>query len=216
MAKKVARKETAAKRAKAKRAAKRAPASRAKPKTTTRKKAVKRAKKKVARKAKVAKVRPAGATGKTARGARPKKLKSPLSRAELAKFRNLLLEKRRSILGDMGGLEAEALRAGGQDGAGDLSSMPTHPADQGTDNFEHEFSLGLLESEREMLAEINAALVRIADRTYGICLGTGKPIGKARLTARPWARYSIEYARMVEQGLVRPGEGLLEDQDEEY
>lgn len=129
--------------------------------------------------------------------------KSPLSRTELTGFRRMLLKKRQSIVGDMNGIEAEALRTR-QESSGDLSTMPTHPADIGTDNYEHEFSLGLLESERALLAEINDALARIDEKTYGICMGTGGEIGKARLKARPWARYCIEHARKIEKGLVRP------------
>ena len=121
----------------------------------------------------------------------------------------MLLDKRRELVGDMTGIEAEAFGADRQEVKGDISD---HPADAGTDNFEQEFSLGLLESERTMLAEIDEALRRIDDGTYGICLGTGKPIGRARLKARPWAKYCIEYARMIEKGLVRPGERIDEDE----
>jgi RNA polymerase-binding protein DksA len=152
---------------------------------------------------------------------KPIKLKCPLSKSELAEFRRLLLDKRRAILGDMSGIESEALRTNRQDGSGDLSNMPTHPADIGTDNFEQEFTLGLLESERALLKEINEALDRIENGTYGVCLGTGQPIGLARLRARPWAKYCIEYARLMEKGLVRPSEQLggaggddEEDEDE--
>lgn len=131
--------------------------------------------------------------------------KSRLTKAELNEFRDRLLEKRRSLIGDMNGIEAEALRMNRKDGSGDLSSMPTHPADLGTDNYEQEFTLGLLESERQMLNEIDQALERIRKGTYGICQGTRRPITKARLRARPWAKYGIEYARRLEQGLIRPG-----------
>jgi len=133
-------------------------------------------------------------------GRRPK---SPLSKAELREFRNILLQKRRDLIGDMSGIESEALRSRHQTGSGDGSN---HPADLGTDNFEQEFTLGLLESERVMLKEINEALGRIDERTYGVCLGTGAAISKSRLRARPWAKYCIEYARQLEKGLVRPGE----------
>jgi RNA polymerase-binding protein DksA len=132
--------------------------------------------------------------------------KSPLSKSELEEFRQMLIAKRRDLIGDMSGMESGALRTNRQEGSGDLSNMPTHPADIGSDNFEHEFTLGLLESERALLAEIDEALERVDQGTLGICLGTGKPIGVARLRARPWAKYCIEYARMVEKGLVRPGQ----------
>jgi len=140
---------------------------------------------------------------------KPKRVKSPLTAAQLRKFRSMLLAKRRELVGDMTGIEAEALGADRQEVKGDISD---HPADAGTDNFEQEFSLGLLESERILLGEIDEALGRIEQKTYGICLGTGRPIGTARLKARPWAKYCIEYARMVEKGLVRPGERLPDDE----
>jgi DnaK suppressor protein len=132
--------------------------------------------------------------------------KAHLSPAELERFRTLLLEKRREIMGNVSEIEGEALRKSRLDASGDLSSMPIHMADLGTDNFEQEFSLELMDSERRLLMEIVDALNRIAAGTYGICEGTGKPIAKARLEAQPWARYSVEYAKMVEEGRVREGQ----------
>lgn len=145
----------------------------------------------------------------------PGKIKSPLTRKQLEEFRALLLEKRKSLLGDLTGIESGALGKNLQESAGDLSNMPTHPADIGSDNFEHEFTLGLLESERALLKEINEALERIDQGTYGVCLGTGQPIGLARLQARPWCKYCIEYQKMLEKGLVRPAESSARDSREE-
>ncbi len=143
----------------------------------------------------------APAKSRTARKAAPKRLtQSPLTRPQLKQFRELLLAKRRDLIGDMDGIQAEAIANNGSD----LSNVPTHPADVGTDNFEQEFTLGLLESERTLLAEIEQALKRIEEGAYGICVGTGQAIDISRLKARPWAKYSIEYARMMEQGLVSP------------
>ncbi len=132
--------------------------------------------------------------------------KARLSPAELEHFKESLLQKRSEILRSVSEIEGEALRKSRLDASGDLSSMPIHMADLGTDNFEQEFSLELMDSERRLLTEINDALDRIENGTYGICEGTGKPISKARLEAQPWARYSIEYAKMLEAGLVEEGE----------
>jgi len=110
----------------------------------------------------------------------------------------MLLAKRAELLGDVTNMENEALGKNRSDAAGDLSQMPIHMADIGTDNYEQEFTLGLVASEREMLKEIDAALARIDDKTYGICLGTHKPISRARLLAKPWAQYCIEYTRSHE------------------
>jgi DnaK suppressor protein len=71
-------------------------------------------------------------------------------------------------------------------------------ADIGSDNYEQEFTLGLMDSERKLLKEIDDALQRVEQGIYGICEGTGKQIPKARLEAQPWARYCVEYARKLE------------------
>jgi DnaK suppressor protein len=129
--------------------------------------------------------------------------KRSLTSADTEHFKQLLLEKRREILRNVNEFEDEALKKSRLDASGDLSSMPIHMADIGTDNYEQEFALGLMDSERKLLREIDNSLGRIEQGTYGICEGTSKPIPKARLEAQPWARYCVEYARMVEQGLVQ-------------
>ena len=134
------------------------------------------------------------------------KPKTRVSPADLGHFKTLLLQKRRELMGNVSEIEGEALRKSRLDASGDLSSMPIHMADLGTDNFEQEFSLELMDGERRLLVEIVDALHRIETGTYGICQGTGKPIPKARLEAQPWARYSVEHARMVEDGRVQEGQ----------
>lgn len=128
--------------------------------------------------------------------------KSHLTGADTEHFKQLLLEKRREILKNVSEIEDEALKKSRLDAAGDLSSMPIHMADLGTDNYEQEFALGLMDGERKLLREIDDALERIEQGTYGICEGTGKQMSKARLEAQPWARYCVEYARVMEQGLA--------------
>ena len=123
-----------------------------------------------------------------------------LTPSELQHFNTLLLEKRKEIMHNVVEIEDETLRKSRLDASGDLSSMPIHMADLGTDNYQQEFSLGLMDGERRLITEIDDALQRISDGTYGICEGTGLPIAKARLEAQPWARYSVEYARKMEQG----------------
>jgi RNA polymerase-binding protein DksA len=118
---------------------------------------------------------------------------SGLSARDIEHFREMLLEKRRELVGDVGRLQAEALNRNRREAAGDLSTMPIHMADLGTDNYEQEFTLGLIEGERALLREIDEALARIENGTYGVCLATGRPIGKARLKATPWAKYCYEY-----------------------
>jgi len=130
------------------------------------------------------------------------KKKEALTEADIAYFQALLLEKRREIVGNVSEMSDEALKKSRMDASGDLSSMPIHMADIGTDNYEQEFALDLMDSERRMLHEIDDALQRIQDGIFGVCEGTGNSIGKPRLEAQPWARYCVEYARLLEQGLV--------------
>ena len=127
---------------------------------------------------------------------KPRKPNSGFSARELDNFRDLLMAKRRELIGDMSSMEREALRGANNT---NLSNLPIHMADMGTDNYEQEFTLGLVEKDRNLLREINHALAKIQNGTYGICEGTGNPIGKPRLEAQPWARFSIEYARQVEK-----------------
>lgn len=125
--------------------------------------------------------------------------KTKLSAAELEQFKNLLLEKRREIVGDVDSMTNEALGKNRSTAAGDLSMMPIHMADIGTDNYEQEFTIGLMESERETIKEIDAALLRIKNGTYGICEATHKPILKQRLRAKPWARFCIKHKLAEEE-----------------
>jgi RNA polymerase-binding protein DksA len=218
VAKKKSSKKSSKKSAKktAKTSRKASAAKKAKSRKSTARKAVKKAGRKAIKKA----ARKASGSTKTTKGSRKARQrraasKDYLSKKELKEFREMLVEKRKSLVGDMANMSSGSYGRSLQDSSGDLSNMPTHPADIGSDNFEHEFTLGLLESERALLCEINEALERLENGTYGICLGTGEPIGKPRLKARPWCKFSIEYQRMIEQGLVRPGDHEEDDEEEE-
>ena len=116
-----------------------------------------------------------GETHLTARNGPVKRVaragRAPLSRVEVAEFKERLLAKRRELLGDIGAMENE--------GTGEASE--------------------LLDSEWDLLREIEEALARIENGTYGVCEATGTRISKARLRACPWARHCIEYARRNEK-----------------
>ena len=134
---------------------------------------------------------------KTAKAAtRPKKkAKSRLTLDDLTIFRELLLQKRREVMSAIDGMETKALRTN----SGESSSMPIHMADIGSDTYEQDLQLGISASERERIIEIDAALNRIAEGTYGICELSNKAIRKARLRAKPWARMTIDAAREEER-----------------
>lgn len=121
--------------------------------------------------------------------------KSPLTKKELQQFKEILQQKRRELVGDVQSMENEALRGGG----GSLSHLPQHMADQGTDTFDQSLNLDLAASQRGIVREIDLALQRIENNTFGICEITGKPIDRERLLNTPWARHSIEAARHIER-----------------
>lgn len=118
-----------------------------------------------------------------------------LSKKELKEFKELLMIRRKVLLGDVTNMESEALKKG-QDG--ELSTLPLHMADLGTDSFEQDITLGLMETESDELQEIQEALERIKDGSFGLCEGCKKPIPKARLKAIPYTRMCVECKRKEE------------------
>ncbi len=86
----------------------------------------------------------------------------------------------------------ETLNRSAKEDSGDLSGYGQHQADAGTDNYDRDYALSLVSDEQELLFEIEEAIKRIYQGTYGICEVTGKPITKERLNAVPFARYSLE------------------------
>ncbi|MHC4473412.1 MAG: TraR/DksA family transcriptional regulator [Planctomycetota bacterium] len=118
---------------------------------------------------------------------------SGLTREELDELKQKLLEMRADIVGAVANLEDEALRSSDEEVSVD------HMADHGSDSYEQEQSIILMERQNGTLREVNAAIRRLEDGTYGICEVTGKPIGKARLSAIPYARLCLD-AQMEEEG----------------
>lgn len=114
-------------------------------------------------------------------------------------YRQRLVALRERLNGDVSHLADEALNKNQKDGSGNLSSMPIHMADIGTDNYEQEFTLSLLQNAGQALEEISAALERIKEGTFGRCEECGDEVSKARLDALPYTRFCIECARKFEQ-----------------
>lgn len=87
-----------------------------------------------------------------------------------------------------------------QDASEDTPAYSIHMADAGTDSFDRDLILGLASYEQEALYEVDAALKRIENGTYGVCELTGRPIPWKRLAAVPWTRFSIAAERQLEAG----------------
>jgi DnaK suppressor protein len=117
--------------------------------------------------------------------------KTPLKAAELREYQAILLQARAQLAGSIQAKEASAL------GDSDTSKLPLHMADIGSDAYAQDLDLNLAEGMQSRLAEIDAALMRIKEKSYGICEHTGKAIPKKRLNAKPWARYTIEAANAL-------------------
>jgi DnaK suppressor protein len=119
-----------------------------------------------------------------------------LSDTDLTLYKNRLLVLRARIRGDVSTMTDGALSYSRSEAAGDLSLMPLHMADIGSDNFEQEQTLAFIQSDRDTLQLIEDALTRIKVGTYGICESCGNPIPKTRLNVLP---YTNSCVRCVER-----------------
>jgi len=117
---------------------------------------------------------------------------------DLASFHESLLGLRARLRGDLDQMTDEALRRGQPDSSGNLSNVPLHMADVGTENYDQEFTLSLIENDQDTLGQIHEALRRIDSGTYGRCEECGEMIAKPRLQALPYTRHCIECARALE------------------
>ena len=122
-----------------------------------------------------------------------------MTKSEMKVYRDSLVTLRDRHNGDASHLADEGLRRTGGGGSGNLSNMPIHMADLGTDNFEQEFTLSLLQNEEQVLGEIGAALERINQGTFGRCEECDGEIPRVRLQAVPYTRFCVECARKQEQ-----------------
>ncbi len=103
-------------------------------------------------------------------------------------------DTRRRLLAERERLESvrQGVRAEGGDESAELSHYDQHPADLGSDTFEREKDQSILEELEHDLAEIEAALQRVDEGTYGIDEVTGDPIDPERLDAFPTARTNVD------------------------
>ncbi|WP_404421422.1 TraR/DksA family transcriptional regulator [Nibricoccus sp. IMCC34717] len=143
-------------------------------------------------------------------GFNPKKTQKPANDLDpedvpekYRRYYKLLLDLRGHLTEGLTLHTEETLKRSAKDDAGDLSSYGQHMADAGTDTFDRDFALSLVSSEQEALTEIDSAIKRIKDGTYGVCEVTGKPIAKERLTAVPFTRYSAEAQKDIEKNRMR-------------
>ena len=126
-----------------------------------------------------------------------------MTKKESRPYKKKLEIQRALLAGDMNHMEAEALKKNRQESSGDLSNMPVHLADVSSDNYEQELTLELMENKGEVLSEIEDALERIQNGTFGFCESCQKKIKKARLEAIPYARLCVSCQAESEKGNSR-------------
>ena len=122
---------------------------------------------------------------------------------ELFSYYNDLMDLRASLKGALGERSSETLGASARESSGELS---LNSSDAGTETFNRDVALSMVASEQEALEEIEDAIDRIFDGTFGICQETGKPIKKARLKVVPFTRFSLEGQNLFEKRKRRDGE----------
>jgi len=107
----------------------------------------------------------------------------------LMQFRNRLVERRGTLV---------------REASEEQPAYSLHMADAGTDTFDRDFALSMASSEQEALYEVDHAINRIQDGSYGVCELTGKPIDPERLKAVPWTRFSASAENELEtDGVVK-------------
>ncbi len=127
---------------------------------------------------------------------RAKKRKSPRIR-NLGTYRKQLDVQREQIL-DLYQHDMRVGQAASDEGSEDI-------VDRANSSYDREFMLALSDTERQILQEIDRAIERVDDRSFGVCLHCGEPIPTARLKALTWAKYCVDCQERAEQGVVLEG-----------
>jgi DnaK suppressor protein len=127
------------------------------------------------------------------------KIKTPFNKAELDLFKKRLLQIKAILLVNMNQMEKESLSKPMREASGDLSNLPMHLGDLGTDQYEQDFTISVMEGESNAITEINEALERIDDKTYGVCESCQKGIATPRLKAVPYARLCLKCKEVEEK-----------------
>lgn len=124
------------------------------------------------------------------------------TKEQLKQFRQLLLVERTKLADEIKSIARDASTSP-RDASGDLSAYTIHMADMAADTYERELSMNIVSSEQEILYQIDDALKRLDEGTYGICQQCSQPIIMSRLRAVPYASMCIECQRSKERKAKR-------------
>ncbi len=121
-----------------------------------------------------------------------------LKKAEIKPYKEMLIHLRARLRGDVSTLANSALSSSGGGGSGS-SAVPSHMADMGSDTFEQDNTILLMNSEGETLTMVESALERVEEGSYGICLECQSKIPKTRLKALPYTPHCVKCASELEE-----------------
>ena len=122
---------------------------------------------------------------------------------EVAQYKKLLLSLRERLVGKVDVMQGETLKKSRQDASGDLSNVPIHMADVGTDNYERDIMIELIQNGEEGVRNIDTALEKIEEGAFGVCELCAKKINKERLKAVPYAKLCIDCQREEEIDVLK-------------
>lgn len=118
--------------------------------------------------------------------------KKKFNKKELTEFKKIILKRKDEILDEIKHISEDTLKKSQKEASGDISGYTYHMADVATDNYDREFSLGLASNGRRIFYELDDALKKIEDSTFGICEDCKSLIAKNRLKAVPYARLCVK------------------------
>jgi len=126
-------------------------------------------------------------------------MKTHLSAKELKEYKEKLINLKEEVMGKIREISEDTLMKSQKDISGDMSGYGLHIADVASDNYERDFSLGLVSDERKVLLEIEEALKRIEAKDYGICQVCAKAIAAIRLKSIPYVKYCKKCQEKMEK-----------------
>jgi len=119
-------------------------------------------------------------------------VKKKFNKKELSEFKKIILKRKEEILDDIKHISDDTLKKSQKEASGDISGYTYHMADVATDTYDREFSLGIASNERKFLYELDDALKKIEEGTFGICEECHSLIAKGRLKVVPYARLCVK------------------------
>lgn len=119
-------------------------------------------------------------------------MKKKFNKKELTGFKKIIADKKEEILDGIKHISDDTLKKSQKDAAGDISGYAYHMADVATDTYDREFSLGLASNDRALLYELDDALKKIEEGSFGICEQCKTIISKTRLRVIPQARFCVK------------------------